>query len=51
LREGDLLLSPTMGAYTSVTATTFNGRRAAKVVVLERAVTVQRADALRLSTH
>ncbi|MET4704621.1 type III PLP-dependent enzyme [Frigoribacterium sp. UYMn621] len=51
LREGDLLLSPTMGAYTSVTATTFNGRRAAKVVVLERAVAVQRADALRLSTH
>lgn len=33
LREGDLLLSPAMGAYTAVTATTFNGRRPARVIV------------------
>ncbi|MHC5796269.1 type III PLP-dependent enzyme [Lacisediminihabitans sp. FW035] len=51
LREGDLLLSPTMGAYTSVTATTFNGRRPAKVVVLERAVATQRAAGLLFATH
>ena len=33
LREGDLLLSHAMGAYTAVSATTFNGRRPARVIV------------------
>ncbi|WP_394771076.1 hypothetical protein [Lacisediminihabitans sp.] len=36
LREGDTLLSPTMGAYTAVTATEFNGRRRAPIVVIDR---------------
>ena len=35
--EGDLLFSPTMGAYTAVTATTFNGRAPARIVVVDRA--------------
>lgn len=34
LQVGDLVVSPTMGAYTMVTATTFNGRPPAAVVVV-----------------
>lgn len=34
LQVGDVVVSPTMGAYTSVTASSFNGRRPAAVVVL-----------------
>ncbi|MFG6490941.1 type III PLP-dependent enzyme [Microbacterium sp. P03] len=34
LRVGDLLVSPAMGAYTSVTATTFNGRPVTPIVVI-----------------
>jgi ornithine decarboxylase len=49
LREGDLLLSPAMGAYTAVTATAFNGRRPARVIVLHPAA-VPRADDLALHT-
>jgi ornithine decarboxylase len=37
LRVGDLLVSPTMGAYTTVTATRFNGRPSTPVAVLGRA--------------
>lgn len=39
LREGDTLLSPTMGAHTAVTATAteFNGRRRAPIVVIDGA--------------
>ncbi|MDW4571838.1 type III PLP-dependent enzyme [Microbacterium sp. M3] len=36
LRVGDLLVSPTMGAYTTVTATRFNGRPFTPVAVLGR---------------
>ncbi len=52
LEEGDLLLSPAMGAYTAVTATTFNGRRPAKVVVRYRPEIPGHSDpALLASTH
>jgi ornithine decarboxylase len=34
LAVGDVVVSPTMGAYTSVTASRFNGRQLAAVVVL-----------------
>ncbi|WP_426321491.1 type III PLP-dependent enzyme [Microbacterium sp. E-13] len=37
LRVGDLLISPTMGAYTTVTATRFNGRPFTPVAVVGRA--------------
>ncbi|WP_349428627.1 type III PLP-dependent enzyme [Microbacterium sp. LWS13-1.2] len=36
LRLGDLLVSPTMGAYTTVTATRFNGRPFTPVAVMGR---------------
>ncbi|MEI3865840.1 type III PLP-dependent enzyme [Microbacterium sp. CCNWLW134] len=36
LRVGDLVVSPVMGAYTSVTATRFNGRPFTPVAVLTR---------------
>ena len=51
LCEGDLLLSPSMGAYTSVTATPFSGRRPAKLIRLERAAAAQREEAVILATH
>ncbi|MBD3940375.1 type III PLP-dependent enzyme [Microbacterium sp. NEAU-LLC] len=35
LRVGDLLVSPTMGAYTTVTATRFNGRPLTPVAALD----------------
>lgn len=35
LAIGDLVASPTMGAYTSVTATRFNGRPTARILVLD----------------
>ncbi|TNM67800.1 type III PLP-dependent enzyme [Streptomyces sp. NP160] len=35
LQVGDVVVSPTMGAYTSVTASRFNGRPPAAVVVLD----------------
>ncbi|MET0672218.1 MAG: type III PLP-dependent enzyme [Microbacterium pygmaeum] len=34
LRVGDLLASPAMGAYTSVTATRFNGREATPIAIV-----------------
>jgi ornithine decarboxylase len=37
LQVGDLLVSPTMGAYTTVTATRFNGRPFTPVAVIGRA--------------
>jgi ornithine decarboxylase len=37
LTAGDVVLSPMMGAYTLVTATTFNGRPLPAAVVVERA--------------
>ena len=39
LRVGDLLVSPTMGAYTTVTATRFNGRPFTPVAVVGRGAT------------
>ncbi len=52
LREGDLLVSPTMGAYTAVTATAFNGRRPAKVVLLDRVLASPPDEGARLvATH
>jgi len=36
LHVGDLLVSPTMGAYTTVTATRFNGRPFTPVAVVGR---------------
>lgn len=36
LRIGDLLVSPTMGAYTAVTATGFNGRARTPVAVVSK---------------
>lgn len=36
LVEGDVLMSPTMGAYTSATATEFNGLQSQRVLVLGR---------------
>ena len=44
--EGELLFSPAMGAYTAVTATGFNGRRPATIVVVDRSATPEPAYAL-----
>jgi ornithine decarboxylase len=46
--EGELLFSPAMGAYTAVTATGFNGRRPATIVVVDRSA-VPAAPAFALS--
>lgn len=43
LAVGDLLVSPTMGAYTVVTATTFNGRAATPIAVVAEPVDAPRA--------
>ncbi|WP_322409801.1 type III PLP-dependent enzyme [Microbacterium invictum] len=43
LRVGDLVVSPVMGAYTSVTATRFNGRPFTPVAVLTRVRPLARA--------
>jgi ornithine decarboxylase len=39
LQVGDLLVSPTMGAYTTVTATRFNGRPFTPIAVVRRGAT------------
>lgn len=42
LEVGDLVLSPTMGAYTTVTASRFNGRPLTRIVPLETVAAVGR---------
>jgi ornithine decarboxylase len=41
VHDGDVLLSPTMGAYTTVTASEFNGRPKAAIVVLTSAASLR----------
>lgn len=46
LAVGDLLVSPTMGAYTSVTATRFNGRALTPIAVMGRGLTTGEVTAV-----
>lgn len=46
LRVGDLLVSPVMGAYTSVTATRFNGRALTPIAVLTRGLSTAEVTAV-----
>ncbi|WP_240642090.1 type III PLP-dependent enzyme [Microbacterium sulfonylureivorans] len=46
LAVGDLLVSPTMGAYTAVTATRFNGRALTPIAVMGRGLTTGEVTAI-----
>ncbi|MHC2997759.1 type III PLP-dependent enzyme [Microbacterium sp. HJ5] len=46
LAVGDLVVSPTMGAYTAVTATRFNGRALTPIAVMARGLTTGEVTAV-----
>ncbi|SDN61106.1 Diaminopimelate decarboxylase [Klenkia soli] len=51
LAPGDLVVTPAMGAYTAVTATSFNGRSPARVVVVGSKVLVDRRTIVLPAPH